>query len=167
MNSLIRPTVEVTRSFSSCVWIESAEHQWHVQVYLRGFQGLWFRRATYRGVRPKLETLFFDTYQGGIFSARPFLAGSRCDASTDLCTLALVADLCRLRNRDPAELIRLAAPSRPPYTREDLLEARRQADWERTLFPVQWLRSQTEALCLTVDHESWGDLARRLRELPA
>jgi hypothetical protein len=167
MNSLISQSVNVVRTQSACVWLEARPSgmEWHARVYIRGIQGLWYLACTYHGERPTSEALYFNTYQRGLFSARPFRPGNRCDASTDLDVLALVCDFCREHGVDAAELIQRAGPSRPLYSRADFVEAKRQADWEGTLFPVRWEADLTSALCLTLADPSWGDLARLITKM--
>jgi hypothetical protein len=167
MNSLSSQPASIVRTHSTCVWLQtdSSGLQWKARVHVRGVQGLWYLASTYRGARPTSEFLYFDTYQRGIFSARPFLPGSPCDDSTELCVIALIRDICRERGVDAADLIQRGDPSRPRYSREDFIEAKHQADWEGTVFPVIWNPSITTALCLTLEDPRWGDLARLIRDL--
>src|SRR5690242_10118883 len=109
----ISESVAVARTHSTCVWMETlpSGSEWYARVHIRGVQGLWYLAARYRAPRPTSQCLFFDTYSRGIFSAGPFLVGLPCDASTDLCVLALLDDLCQHRDLDTADLISRAGVS--------------------------------------------------------
>jgi hypothetical protein len=167
MNLLIEESVAVVRTHSTCVWMETlpSGSEWYARVHIRGVQGLWYLAAGYRAPRPTSHFLFFDTYSRGIFSARPFFVGLPCDASTDLCVLALLDDLCRDRDLDAADLISRAGVSSHRHSPADLVEARRQADWEHTEFPLRWTAAKVSALCRTLDNPRWAALARLLREV--
>ena len=167
MNFLTSKGVSVVRTHSTCVWLETLPSgtEWNARVHIRGIQGLWYLASRYWAERPTSQFLFFDTYSRGIFSVRPFFPGLPCDTSTDLCILALVADLCRMRGLDTADLIQRADASRPRYSQADLAQARLQADWEHTVFPDHWTADRIAALCRTVDDSRWGDLARLLRDM--
>jgi hypothetical protein len=167
MTWLISESVSVVRTHSTCVWSETLPSgmEWHTRVHIRGLQGLWYLASRYRAPRPTSQSLFYDTYCRGIFSVRPFFPGLPSDPSTDSCVLALVCDLCRERGVEAAELIQRAQPARPRYSWADLVEARHQADWERTDFPVRWTAEITAALCRTLEAPAWGDLAQLVSDL--
>jgi len=138
--------------------------EWHTRVQIRGVQGLWYLAARYQGSPPTSQALFFDTYIRGIFSDRPFFVGLPYDASMDSCVVALLDDLCRRRGLDAAELVCRAGVSGPRLSQDDLVEARRQADWEYTEFPRRWSLTKISALCRTVDDPRWASLGPLIRE---
>jgi hypothetical protein len=133
-------TAVTTRTQNVQYWIAHDENrqEWLAEVIVRRPTGILHLVHRYPGNRPARRVLYHDACRHGHFSSRPYQLAQACDGSIGSCVLALFCVFCEARQFDPIALLQRAYPDESPYTAQDFVLTRRQADWERTAYPARW-----------------------------
>ena len=133
------------------------------EVFIRNANGMHYLKRSFSDAVPPAIDLYYQTYQSGIDSARPYQLQMATDESVFYCVVALSVSCCKAWNLEPIELIRSADPA-ARVTEDDLLDIKALARWQNTVFPGTWVTPTIQALIQALDDVGCAALGAAIEE---